>query len=130
MRPELGAMIPQFVVALLLQLAVVWALTAWGRWTARRQGEGVWWRRASHAPAAAFVLGFVGVAISSLMLISAFDSVSTADPSSKATRLAEGISRAMTAAAAPLLLSWLLYAGSVVTFLVGSFKPPARTAPP
>ena len=90
MRPELQALIPEVAFGFLTQLVIVWALVTWGRWVAARRGSGLWWRRAARGPLAAFGLGAIGVAISSVMLVGAFEAISSADPSQKANAVPPG----------------------------------------
>lgn len=110
-----------------VQVLIVAALHAWGRWVAARQG-GVAWRRATSMPWVALGLGSIGAAIGVGFAVRTFAAIGSVDPAEKATRLADGISRAMSYSAPFLLGSWALYLASLIAFLIGSVRAPRRTA--
>lgn len=117
--------VEDIVLGVVIQVAIVAALHAWGRWVAARQG-GVAWRRAAWMPWVAFALGSIGAVIGVVFLLGAFAAVASVDPADKASRLAGGISNAMRYSAPFLLSSWALYVASVVAFLLGSVRSPRR----
>lgn len=110
-------------LAIVVQLAVSLALFAWGRWVARRHGT-AGWRRAAWMPLGGLVLAVVGMAVTAVLLVGAFSSIASVDPSRKAAVLAEHISEAMNATALLGGASALLYAASFVAFGVGSLMRP------
>ena len=112
----------ELVLAVVLQLAIVWALSRWGRWVSHRKAGG--WRFLGWLPWLAFGFGVVGAATGAFLLVSSFSSVAAVDPSHKATVLASGISRAMTISAPMILTSWALYLTSIVLCIVGSVQQP------
>lgn len=119
--------VDQILIGIVFQIAIVAALAAWGRWVARRRGDGLLWRRAARLPWVALALGTVGMVLGIVLIVDSFAAVAHGDPSQKATRLAEGISRAMSWSAPPLLLSIAGYVGCVITYLIGTLaaqRPP------
>jgi len=90
----------------------------WGRSVAKKRG-GRGWLLASYLPLLAATASMVGVFFTIVGLIRAFGAVAHADPSSKATLLAEGIATAMWATALGVGVSLVLYVASIVTFAVG-----------
>lgn len=122
-----NGVVGMMAVAAVSQLLVSLALFAWGRWVARRRG-GTGWRRAAWMPIAALVLSVVGMVVSTVTLVAAFDAIATADPADKARQLAQHISEAMNATALFAVPSTLLYAASFVSFAIGSLLRPRASA--
>lgn len=106
----------------LLQLAMVYALWAWGRWVARRHEERPFWRWMSHAPWIAFVLQALGVVVTVALLLRAFQAIGSVNAAERASVLADGISTAMNASLCLMLPAYTLYAIALVSFLAGTFK--------
>ena len=116
------------LLGFLFNIAVPIALFVWGRSVARKRA-GRAWRLASYMPLAAAIAPMVGVFFTVLGLIHAFGAVATADPSSKARVLSEGIATAMWSTAIGLGVAIVFYVASVVTFAVGELQAP-RVPPP
>jgi UPF0716 family protein affecting phage T7 exclusion len=115
----------QLVLGIALQLLVTWALTAWGAWVARRQGNTRFWRFASYTPWLSLGFLLVGTIIGVTLLSRAFEATKTVDPAHKAARLAEGISSAMNASALFMIPGYALLLFGIVSFAVGSLRKPA-----
>jgi len=109
---------------LVVQLLVPGALFYWGRRVAARHGRARAWRVASLLPLAAFGVGVVGIVGTVLGLVHAFGAVARAEPATRATFLAQGISEAMNATAFGLVASGALYLASIAAFLYGTFARP------
>jgi len=117
----------QVLIGIIFQIGIVAALAAWGRWVARRRGNGIGWQRAAKLPWIAFAFGTVGMLLGIYLIVDSFAAIANGDPSEKATRLAAGISRAMNWSAPPLFLSMAGYVGCVIAFLIGTLadqRPP------
>ncbi len=112
--------VDQILIGIVFQIAIVAALAAWGRWVARRRGDGIWWQRAASMPWIAFAFGTLGMGVGIYFLIDSFAAVAHDAPSEKATRLAQGISRAMNWSAPLMVLSIACYVGCVIAFAIGS----------
>ena len=110
------------VLGALLQLAFFFALATWGRWVARRNGNGGLFRIASYVPWIAFSLITIGTILGVVLLSRVFDAIKHSDPAYKATVLAQGISEAMNVSAMFLLPGYALLFFAIVTFAVGSFR--------
>ncbi len=111
------------ILAVATQVVVSLGLFLWARRVARRQG-GVWWQRATWLPLVALGLGLIGAAASMALLTQAFDAVESTDAATKASALAEAISKTMTVTAIFAVPTWLLYAASVLISLFGSLRRP------
>ena len=105
-----------FGLALALHALIAFALWSWSRWL----GERLPWRRASLLPILAFTFVLVGLGLTMLQLQLAEDAITHADPASKASLLAGGISLAMNITAATAPASWGLDLASLVMCLVGT----------
>jgi hypothetical protein len=116
------ALLP-LLLGVAVQVGIVFALYAWGRWVAKRQG-GVWWRRAVALPLVAMGSGLLGVAITCVLLVRSFSALERVTPSHKAEMLSRAIADAMMSTALLGGLSMLLYLASVVVFTVGSLRAP------
>lgn len=123
--------VPGIVGALLgflFNIAVPLGLFVWGRSVARKRG-GRRWRLASYLPLVAALAPMVGVFFTVLALIHTFGAVASADPSTKARLLAEGIATAMWSTAIGTGVAVVVYIASVVTFAIGELQQP-RANPP
>ncbi|MDP2310877.1 MAG: hypothetical protein Q8P18_32965 [Pseudomonadota bacterium] len=123
MSPSELPILVAVVGALVLNGAFAVALVFWGRWVAQRQGGGRW-RYVAWAPLVGFALNTLGLALTIVGLIHAFDAVALAPPEQKVAQLAEGITFAMRATAILAPIAVVLYVGSTVAFLVGSLRAP------
>lgn len=122
------AIVDEIIIGLIVQVLVTFALFSWGRWVARRQGHGVFWRRAAWLPWVSFALSAGGLLVSVLFLVRAFGAVDQADPARKAQMLAESISNAMNVAALTIVPGNALFLVGIVVFAIGSLRRPS-TAP-
>jgi hypothetical protein len=110
---------------LLVQIGVTCAFSAWGRWVARRRGGGGAWKWAPRAPWISFALLMVGLLISIVMLMRAFDRVSTGPAAERAQLLSDGIAHAMTVTALFFVPGYLVLFAFLVAAVVGSLQPDA-----
>lgn len=123
-----GALVGEIATGLLLQIGFTMALSAWGRWAARRRGGGRFWAWAPWAPWISFALLSAGLAVSIPMLLGAFHDVSRLDPASRARTLSEGIRRAMLAGAFFFSSGYLVLVSFVIAAGIASLRAP-RAAP-
>lgn len=77
------------LIGIAIQVLFTWALRVWGRHVAQRQG-GVWWRRAAWIPLLGLGATAFGLTWTVIALMQTFDSISTMEPSQKATALEQG----------------------------------------
>jgi len=117
-----------WIIGFIVQLALVFALSRWGAWVARRKGGGAWGYIAWF-PWLAFALGLIGAATGIYLLAGSFGAVAHVDASQKATMLAQSISRAMNVSAPLILSSWAVYLTCVVIYLVGTIQRPIGPSP-
>lgn len=98
-------------------------LILWGRWVARRQGGGWWWTLAwlPVLGVAAAALGVLGTIIG---MMNAFSAVAEAEPSMKATLLAEGIEAAMISTAIGVGVSTVLHLANCAVLIAGTVRAP------
>lgn len=81
--------------------------------------NGAGWRWASYLATLAIPMPLIGVLITAIALVHAFDAVAFADASERAALLAREISEAMNGLACSLVVSWAIYAAVGVSLLVG-----------
>lgn len=113
------------VLGALFQLLFLLVISAWGRWVARRNGNRPFWRVVSYLPFVSVALIALGTIVGVVLLTRAFETIG-ADPASKATRLAEGISSAMNASAMFLLPGYALLLFAFVSFAIGTLRAPTQ----
>lgn len=106
-----------------VQLLVMLALDAWGRWVARRHG-GRWWRFARWLPLLGFVVGLLGIGATVVLLLQAFGALSGTTAADRASELSDGIARAMMATAVTAPLSSLLFLVGLISLTVGTVRRP------
>lgn len=117
-------LVAPLLLAMIFQALVSVGLYAWGRWVARRQGRGRWWRLSCWLPLVGLALAAVGVALVSVYLVQGFGDLANVHPAEKAVVLARTISEAMNCTAFFASLSWVFYLGGVVVFTIGSVRRP------
>ncbi|MGZ3423334.1 MAG: hypothetical protein ACXVEE_36065 [Polyangiales bacterium] len=122
MKPE--QLVSECVTGLVLQVLLTMALSAWGRWVARRRGGGRAWAWAPRAPWISFALLTAGLLVTVPMLLRAFEHTATVDAASRASALANGISRAMTVAALFFVPGYLVLIAFVIVCAIGSLRSP------
>src|SRR5690242_12443690 len=118
------------VVGLALQLAIIVGLFMWGRWVAKRQGDGPYWRWMVFAPWVAASLHVAGVLIAIWLLIDVFGAVAFAPPDERAALLSDGIQRAMIGSAICWAPGTLLFLIALVSYIVGTLRPPKAPLKP
>jgi hypothetical protein len=124
---ELGPHVLTTCGAELVPLLLIGALLLWGRWVARKHDSRGWWI-AAWLPVLGLVVQHVGILLTILGLLDAFEAVSAAPPHSRAVQLAGGIASAMWATAVGLGLATLIYLGCAITYLVGTLRAPRPKA--
>ncbi|MFN7702793.1 MAG: MotA/TolQ/ExbB proton channel family protein [Deltaproteobacteria bacterium] len=134
--PPVRELVPHLLTtcgAELIPLLLIGALLLWGRWVARKHGTRAWWV-AAWLPVLGLVVQHVGIVLTILGLIDAFEAVSAAPPESRAAQLAEGIAAAMWATALGVGFASMIYLGCAIAYAVGTFRAPrakrAEPAPP
>jgi hypothetical protein len=112
----------------LIQLALTVGLAWWGANVGRRRGGA--WRHLVWLPLAGLLAGGLGIGVTVLGLIRAFDAVESVDAARKADVLADGIAQAMTATAVFVPISWGLYALALFGCIFGWALPVRAAEPP
>lgn len=126
---ELGPQMLTTCGAEVVPLLLILALLFWGRWVAKKHDTRGWWI-AAWLPVVGLVVQHVGIAITILGLIDAFESASAAAPEARATQLAQGIAHAMGATAIGVGLAVLLYLGCLVAYAIGTWLPAGQRGAP
>lgn len=129
LEAEVAPSLPAMCGAEMIPLLVSVGLFLWGRSVADKHGTRGW-RLASWMPIAAIVIHHVGIAGTVVGLVMAFGAVASVPASERVLALSDGIATAMWSTAIGLGVSLVLYAASVITFAIGSLRPPAEAAPP
>ncbi len=109
----------------LVPLLVVIGLFLWGRRVAARHG-GRSWQLLSYLPIVALVVQHLGIGVTVLMLIDAFQTVANVGPEARSSVLASGIASAMWPTAIAIALSGLLYVVCIVAFAMGTWRAPTE----
>jgi hypothetical protein len=118
------SLVSLLLVAMLLQVLISLGLFVWGRWVARRQGRGRWWRLCCWLPMIGLAVAAAGLAVVAVFLVQGYGALSDGDPAARATRLAQTISEAMNCAALFGPIAWAFYLGGIVVFTIGSVRKP------
>lgn len=127
---ELGPHLLTTCGAELVPLLLIGALLLWGRWVARRHDTRAWWV-AAWLPVLGLVVQHVGIVLTIVGLIDAFDAVAAAPPESRAVQLAQGIAAAMWATAIGVGVAAVIYLGCAIAYAVGTLRAPrAKGAEP
>jgi len=115
--------VTEIAIGFALQLVVTLAFAAWGRWVARRMGNGRYWRIVRWTPWASTGLLTIGTVVGVVYLTRTFASLANAENAArKQSLVAEGISNAMNRSAFFMLAGYLLLFVGLVSFIVGSLR--------
>jgi hypothetical protein len=113
--------VPQLLVGILVQIAIA-SLLRWVALRIARRRGGAFWRWAAYVPLLGLACAVFGAIVSSVILVHTLRAIQFADPSVKASLLAQGISEAMNCSVLFVLAALVSYVGSAITSLAGWLK--------
>lgn len=111
------------LLVVVAQLAMLVGLVVWGRWVARRRGGGIW-SFLAWTPLWGQGISCLGMGLTSVHLIGAFEAVSAVSAENRATQLADDISASMNFTALFGVVGMVIWIGSPLIFLVGTLLGP------